>query len=177
MAIVPLSSSSGSGGGDEGGSSDVSKSSSPNSRSSSRVEGSDRTGGSLVSSDPSADRIGHGEALFWLEGGIEVDAMKAEPVGGWPAIGGYEWASHDIGSYESEYKSQDDLLVWVNQSFLARHEEDARLFHLSVSYPNERDFHGNGTSVEDFFFVYTYLFHQIFFRVPFMRFQGSYSGG
>lgn len=97
--------------------------------------------------------------------------MRAEPVDRWPAVGGYGWASHDVGSYESKYKSQDDLLEWANQSFLARNEEDARLIRLSVSHPNERVFHGKGTSTEDFFFVYTYLFNRMFVCVPFTRFQ------
>lgn len=110
---------------------------SPSSGSSSRVNRSDEARASLGSSEPSADRIVYGASLFLLEGGVEVDAMKVEPVGGWPTIGGYEWASHDVRSYESKYKSRDDLLGWANQLFLARDEADAQLFRLSVSYPNE----------------------------------------
>lgn len=102
-----------------------------------------------------------------------MDAMRAEPVDGWSAIGGYGWASHYVGSYESEYKSRDDLLEWANQSFLARDEADPQVIRLSVSYPNERVFHEKGTSTKDFFFVYTYIFNQMFVRVPFTCFQAA----
>lgn len=57
---------------------------------------SDRARGSLGSLELSGDRTIHGASLFLLEGGVEVDAMRAEPVGGWPTIGVYGWASHDV---------------------------------------------------------------------------------
>lgn len=150
MAIVTFSSSTGSASGDGGGSAGGSGGSSSNFGSSSHVAGS------FDSSQSRDDRIWHGGALFLLEGGVVVDGMDAEPTDGWSVIAGYTWGSHDVGSYESEIKSRGDLLQWANQSYLVCDEEDARLIRLSVSRPNERVFHGKGTSVEDFFFVYTF---------------------
>lgn len=106
-----------------------------------------------------------------MEGGVEVNVVQATPVGGWLPIGGCDWASHDVGSYESEFGNRNVLLDWANKSFLARDEADAQLFRMSVCYRNERVFHGKGTSSKDFFFVYTYLFRRMFVRIPFTRFQ------
>lgn len=82
-------------------------------------------------------------------------------------------ASHDVGCYESEFANRGVLLEWANQSFLARDEADADLFRIGVCNPNERVFHGKGTSTEDFFYVYTYLFRRMFVRIPFTRFQAA----
>lgn len=76
--------------------------------SSSRVERSDAGKGSLESSEPSVDRIVYGATLLFLESGVEVDAVRATPPGGWPAIGGTtKTPLHDVGSYESEFGSRD----------------------------------------------------------------------
>lgn len=78
-----------------------------------------------------------------------------------------------MGSYESEYQTHEDLLEWADNNFVAWDEEDARLICLSSSCPNERVFHGKENSLKDFFFVYTYLFNQMFARVPFIVFQST----
>lgn len=109
MASISLSSSTGSMGGDDEGSSSDNETS-RSSGSLSQVERSDAGRGSLESSKPNTDRIVHWATLFLLEGGVEVGAMRVAPAGGWPAISGYEWASHDVGSYESEFGSRDALL-------------------------------------------------------------------
>ncbi|WVY98312.1 hypothetical protein V8G54_030463 [Vigna mungo] len=155
-------SSSGSAGGDGGDSTSESRSS-RSSELSSRVELSD--------AGKDSDRIAHGATLFLLEGGVEIEVVRPTPAGGWPAIASYNWASHDVGSYEFEFGNRGVLQEWANQSFVARDEADAQLFRLSVCYPNERVFHGKGTSSEDFFYVYTYLFRRMMVHIPFTRFQ------
>ncbi|KOM47550.1 hypothetical protein LR48_Vigan07g125400 [Vigna angularis] len=106
-------------------------------------------------------------------GGVVIDAERAEPADGWPMIGGYVWASHEVGSYESDFSTREELWLWAKRSYIARDGEDARLIRLGISHPNERVFHGNGAHTEEFFFVYAYLFNQMFVRVLFVTFQSS----
>ncbi|KOM57308.1 hypothetical protein LR48_Vigan11g034100 [Vigna angularis] len=105
--------------------------------------------------------------------GVDVDSERSEPEGGWPVIRGYRWASHDVGLYVSDYKTKEELQWWADRSFVVRDEYDACLIRLGVSHPNEGVFHGKGSSIEDFFFVYTYLFNQLFVRAPFTSFQSA----
>ncbi|WVY91748.1 hypothetical protein V8G54_037262 [Vigna mungo] len=77
-----------------------------------------------------ADRIIHGAALYLLEGGVELESIRPTPPGGWPVVRGYDWAPHDVGTYESEFQSRGVLLEWANQSFVARDEADAQLIRL-----------------------------------------------
>ncbi|XP_022632167.1 uncharacterized protein LOC106779147 [Vigna radiata var. radiata] len=141
--------------------------------SSSHSEASSREVASLGSASSGGDRIWHDAALSLLEGGVVVDGLDGTPAGGWPTIGGYTWASHDVGSFKSEIKTRGELLEWANQTYLVRDEEDARLIRLGVCRPNEWVFHGKGSSIEDFFFVYTYLFKRMHVRIPFSRFQAA----
>ncbi|KOM43657.1 hypothetical protein LR48_Vigan05g126200 [Vigna angularis] len=174
MSIVRVSSSdelTGRGGGE---SSDWSRSSSPSSVSSSYLERPEQEGGSGSKSSASGGEMDINEiSLFLLQGGVVIDA---EPAGGWLVIGGYDWASHEVGSYEPDFSTREELRLWAERSYIARDGEDARLFRLGVSHPNERVFHGKGTHIEDFFFVYTYLFNQMFVRVPFTAFQSVVLG-
>lgn len=157
MATVQLSSFNGSVGGDgRDSSSGRGASSSVSSSSLKRADQSVESPSMLESFG--GDWVINGVSLFLLQGGIEVDTARAEPTNGWPVIGEYGWASHDVGSYETEYKTHEDLLDWVNNSFVAWDKEDARLIRLGVSCPNERVFHGKESNPEDFFFLYILIY-------------------
>ncbi|KOM49913.1 hypothetical protein LR48_Vigan08g074000 [Vigna angularis] len=117
------------------------------------------------------ERVINGMSLFLLKGGVHIDQEDVEPSGGWPRIRGYGWASHDVSTFRSEYSTREELQWWADRSYIARDVEDARLIRLGGSHPNERVFHGKGASQEDFFFVYTYMFNQLFLRVSFTAFQ------
>lgn len=78
-----------------------------------------------------------------------------------------------MNEYTSNFGTHEDLLWWSNRSHIARDVEDARLFRLGASHPNERVFHRKGSSSEDFFFVYSYMFEQMYVRVSFTEFQAS----
>ncbi|KOM45325.1 hypothetical protein LR48_Vigan06g063100 [Vigna angularis] len=117
------------------------------------------------------ERVINGTSLFLLKGGVRIDRENVEPSDGWPHIKGYDWASHDVGTFVSDFSTREELQWWADRSHIARDVEDARLIHLGVSHRNERVFHGKGASEEDFFFVYTYMFNQLFLRVSFTAFQ------
>ncbi|XP_022636395.1 uncharacterized protein LOC111241662 isoform X2 [Vigna radiata var. radiata] len=138
---------------------------------SSFLEGSDDSGPS--SPVYGGERIVNGIGLFLLRGGIRVDSEMPEPAGGWPRIQGYRWASPDVDLYTSDFGTRAELLWWSKRSQVARDVEDARFFRLGVSHPNERVFHGKGNCSEDFFFVYTYMFDQLYVRISFTSFQAS----
>ncbi|WVZ15328.1 hypothetical protein V8G54_012894 [Vigna mungo] len=122
---------------------------------------------------PDGDRLVNGIAIFLMKGGVHVDREMAEPAGGWLRIRGYRWASLELDEYTSDFGTREDLLWWLNRSYIARDLEDAQLFRLRVSHPNERVFHGKRSSQEDFFFAYIYMFDQMYVRVPFTDFQAS----
>ncbi|WVY89730.1 hypothetical protein V8G54_035244 [Vigna mungo] len=102
---------------------------------------------------PEADRLTNGIAIFLLKDGVRVDPEMAEPADGWPQIRGYRWASPDMDEYTSDFGTRDDLSWWSERSYIAHDVE--------------------GSSAEDFFFVYTYMFDQMYVRVPFTEFQSS----
>lgn len=109
MATVQLSSSNGSDSGDGGALFGGSGASS--SISSSSLDRAEQVGESpLMSESFGGDRVINGVSLFLLQGRIKVEVVRAEPVGGWQVIGRYGWASHGVGSYETEYKTREDLL-------------------------------------------------------------------
>ncbi|KOM54972.1 hypothetical protein LR48_Vigan10g086400 [Vigna angularis] len=120
MATVRVSSSNGSTGREGGDSSDGSRSSSPSLVSSSYLERPEPEGGSGPRSPVGGgERVINGISLFLLQVGIVIDAERAEPASGWPVIGGYDWASHEVGSYESEFSTQEELRSWAERSFIA----------------------------------------------------------
>lgn len=94
-------------------------------------------------------------------------------AGGLSIIRGYDWASYDVSLYTSEYYTKKVLKWQVDRSCIFRDVKDARLIRLGVSRQNERVFHEKESSVDDFFFVYTYLFNQLFVWVSFMAFQSA----
>ncbi|KOM52593.1 hypothetical protein LR48_Vigan09g125200 [Vigna angularis] len=99
------------------------------------------------------ERIINGMSLFLLKGSVRIDQEVAEPSEGWPRIKGYGWASHDVGLFRSDYSTRNELQWWADRY--------------------ERVFHGKGASEEDFFFLYTYMFNQLFLRIPFIAFQAA----
>ncbi|KOM26442.1 hypothetical protein LR48_Vigan272s003000 [Vigna angularis] len=157
MAIVHVGSSSESasrGGGGVAGGDD--RSSSPSSVSSSYLERSEWEGGSEPQrpvhsgewSDLgpqslvySGERVINGVAIDLLMGGVEIDDDEEMLVDGWPTVRGYEWASHDVGLYVSEYNTKAKFQWWVDQSHIVRDAEDSRLIRLGVSRLNEPIFH------------------------------------
>ncbi|KOM39030.1 hypothetical protein LR48_Vigan03g241200 [Vigna angularis] len=126
----------------------------------------------VSSSNGSTGREG-GESSDRSRGGIVIDTERAELAGGWPVIGGYDWASDEVGSYEFDFSTREELRLWAERWYIARDVEDACLIRLGVSHPNELVFHGKGAHTDNFFFVYTYLFNQMFVRVPFTAFQSA----
>ncbi|KOM55497.1 hypothetical protein LR48_Vigan10g138900 [Vigna angularis] len=116
------------------------------------------------------ERFINAMSLFLLKGDVRIDREIAKPSGGWPRIKGYGWASHDV-TFRSDYNTREELQWWADRSHIVCDMEDARLIRLGVSHRNERVFHGKGTSEEDFFSVYTYMFSRLFLRVPFTAFQ------
>ncbi|KOM38011.1 hypothetical protein LR48_Vigan03g139300 [Vigna angularis] len=146
MATVGISSSDGSTGRDGEDSSDGGRSSSPSLVSSSYLERPEQEEGPGPRSPVrGGERVINGISLFLLQGRIDIDVEWAEPAGGWTTIGGYDWASHEMGSYEFEFSTREELHLWAEQSFIARDGEDAHLISLGVSHPNERVFHGKGS--------------------------------
>ncbi|KOM54932.1 hypothetical protein LR48_Vigan10g082400 [Vigna angularis] len=119
------------------------------------------------------ERVINGIFLFLLKGDVRIDREIAKSSGGWPHIKGYGWASNDVGTFRSDYNTQEELQWWADRSHIVRNMEDAHLIRLRVSHRNERVFHGKGTSEEDFFFVYTYMFNQLFLQVSFTAFQAA----
>ncbi|KOM31619.1 hypothetical protein LR48_Vigan01g117400 [Vigna angularis] len=188
MAIVDVessleSSSRGSGGATGSGS----RPSSPDSMSSSYLERSDGDDDSRPPSpihsreeepEPQSPiyitkRVVNGEVIHLLKGGIDIDDVGPVSVDCLPVVRGYDWASHGVSLYISEYGTKRQLKWWMDRLWIARDIEDARLMRLGVSRGNERVFHGKESSADDFFFVYTYLFDQLFVRVPFTPFQSA----
>ncbi|KOM57628.1 hypothetical protein LR48_Vigan11g066100 [Vigna angularis] len=77
-------------------------------------------------------------SLFLLKGGVRIDQEVTEPSGGWPRIKGYEWASHDVGLYRSDYSTRDELQWWVDRSHIVRDMDDTRLIRLGVCNRNKK---------------------------------------
>ncbi|KOM38259.1 hypothetical protein LR48_Vigan03g164100 [Vigna angularis] len=119
------------------------------------------------------ERVINGMSLFLLKGGARIDWEKAESSSGWPRIKVYGWAFHDVGIFRSDYSTGEELQWWADRSHIARDVENARLICLGVSHRNEGVFHGKRANQEDFFFVYTYMFNQLFLRVSFIAFQAA----
>ncbi|KOM43533.1 hypothetical protein LR48_Vigan05g113700 [Vigna angularis] len=95
---------------------------------------------------------------------MTVREWLADSLGMW-------WASQDVSLYVSDYDTKAKLQWWVDRSHIVSDDEDARLIRLGVNWPNEWVFHRKGSSVDDFFFVYAYLFNQLLVRVPITAFQ------
>lgn len=121
--------------------------------------------------------VGKESSIGWLSiylgGGVDIDDVAPVLAGGLSIIRGYDWASYDVSLYTSEYYTKKVLKWQVDRSCIFRDVKDARLIRLGVSRQNERVFHEKESSADDFFFVYTYLFNQLFVWVSFTAFQSA----
>lgn len=107
-------------------------------------------------------------------GGVDIDDEGEVPADSLPVIRGCWWVGHEVDLYTSCFLLKKDLEWWVDRSCVVWCVKDARLIRLAVCKENERVYHGKGSSTEDFFFLYTYLFFldvrsSAFHRLPIGR--------
>lgn len=80
---------------------------------------------------------------------------------------------HEVGLYTSCFLRKRNLEWWADRSHMVQCIEDVSLIRLGACKRNERVYHGKESSTKDFFFVYTYLFSQMYVRVTFATFQSD----
>ncbi|KOM38097.1 hypothetical protein LR48_Vigan03g147900 [Vigna angularis] len=90
------------------------------------------------------ERVINGMSLFLLKGDVRIDRENAEPSGGWPRIKGYGWASHDVGTFRSDYSTREELQWWAYRSHIARDVEDSRLIRLGGESSERASFSWKG---------------------------------
>lgn len=103
---------------------------------------------------------------------LKIDAIDEcnRSVGPLPTIPNYDWASHEIGEFLSCFHKMIGIAVVKWKTFLKSLERTLQ-FNLIVCKRNERVFHGKGSALRDFFFMYAYLLKDLLVQLPFNKYQ------
>ncbi|KOM28286.1 hypothetical protein LR48_Vigan511s010900 [Vigna angularis] len=122
---------------------------------SSSKESSGRGGREFASGGgrPSSPRAISETTISLHVGGVDVDDEGEVLVDCLSIIRGYDWASHEVGSYTLCFQKKEDLEWWANRSCVVRDGKDVALIWLTISKVNKQVYHGKGGSPKDFFFV------------------------
>ncbi|KAG2383986.1 uncharacterized protein HKW66_Vig0152510 [Vigna angularis] len=109
----------------------------------------------------------YGENAFVYDG-VAVEEPEKLPSS---SVSNYEWASRDVSEFPSIFDSRAVLLNWANDNCILRNLSYGSCVKLVACGENERVFYGKENSKDDFFYVYSYLFYDMYLRFPLNVFQ------
>ncbi|BAU00927.1 hypothetical protein VIGAN_11006700 [Vigna angularis var. angularis] len=109
----------------------------------------------------------YGENAF-VYGGVVVEEPENLPSS---SGSNYEWTSRDVSEFPSVFDRRAVLLNWANDSCILRNLSYGSCVKLVACGEKERVFYGKENSRDDFFYVYSYLFYDIYLRFPLNVFQ------
>lgn len=114
--------------------------------------------GSLTRAQCEIATVLNSENAF-VYGGVVVEDPENLPSS---SGNNYEWASRDGSEFSSAFNSKPVLLDWGNDSCILRTLGYGSCIKLIACGENERVFHGRKNSKNDFFYIYSYLFYDMY---------------
>lgn len=83
----------------------------------------------------------------------------------------YGWVEHEVHEYATRFRWDNNLVDLVGQTYILKANVEDNTIHLCVCQRNDQVCLGMENSKLDFFFIYSYLFTDLFVHVLFEDFQ------